>query len=221
MEEAQMGKATSKTAARGIAGGGVGMDYDNASRSESGVDEAAAGRADGRGAHERGGPADAFICVQMIADAERIAEDDSADAHRVVRRSKASAEQCVQWGARRAAFHWNDVGTGNAAGSADGRWQAHVWVLQCRCCDALVDWRSACNRAKRAGRMAFVDGDGCSGKGVACGGSGYRRRRHSEGQVSMRARLDAGRSMLVEWPTRRDARAWLRAEGLSRAAEEE
>ena len=47
MEEAQMGKATSKTAARGIAGGGVGMDYDNAIRSESGVDEAAAPPAKG------------------------------------------------------------------------------------------------------------------------------------------------------------------------------
>lgn len=217
MEKAQMEAATNKGMASGIAGGNVGMNYDNPSRGESDVGEANAGCTDGRGAHGKGADgrgvaADAFICIQVIADADRVAEDDSADAHRVVRRSEASAKQRAQWNARRAAFHWNDVGTGNAAGSVDGRWQAHVWMLQCRCCDALVDWRSACNRAKRAGRMAFMDGDGCSGKGEACGGSGYRRGRHHKGQASKRARLEAGRSMLVEWPARRDARAWLRAD---------
>ena len=66
MGTAHMGKATSTTAASSIVGGGVGVDCENASRGESGVDAAAAGRADGKGAHEKGadekgGAADAFI----------------------------------------------------------------------------------------------------------------------------------------------------------------
>ena len=79
-------------------------------------------------------------------------------------------------------------------------------------CGDLVDWRAACNRAKRDGRMEFVAGDGCSGRGAGCGGRGHRRGRHGEGQRSMRERLEEGRSMLVEWPARRDTRAWIRAE---------
>jgi hypothetical protein len=218
MEEAVHGRHV------GMAGAGsddAGMAAE--SRSANGVGPAGRGSphrgrahgkgADGEGADGRGEEAAMqSISRQPIREAERVAADDGREAHRVVRRSRASLEQRAAWAARRAAFHWNDVGSGNADGSADGRWQAHVWLLQCEVCGDLVDWRAACNRAKRDGRMEFVAGDGCSGRGAGCGGRGHRRGRHGEGQRSMRERLEEGRRMLVEWPARRDTRAWIRAE---------
>ena len=157
MEEAVHGRHV------GMAGAGsddAGMAAE--SRSANGVGPAGRGSphrgrahgkgADGEGADGRGEEAAMqSVSRQPIREAERVAADDGCEAHRVVRRSRASLEQRAAWAARRAAFHWNDVGSGNADGSADGRWQAHVWLLQCEVCGDLVDWRAACNRAKRDG----------------------------------------------------------------------
>ena len=155
--------------------------------------------------------ADGNIVYQVLLEGESGDEHPEGMAAMVVRRSRATSEQREEWARYRARAHCEEKGRGGADGSADGRWQAHVWVLRCGVCGLLVDWRSAANRAARRGRDTFEPGDGCSGPGEACGGKNYRPGRSARAQRSMRAGLDDGNRLLVEWPGSRHAKSWIRA----------
>ena len=122
--------------------------------------------------------------------------------------ARAGPEDWERWRFARAsgAFHKNQCGPGNAAGSLDALQQMRSLTLVCLRpgCSALVDYKVARSQAKRAGRVLFEPGDGCAGR-APCSDD-HRASRFYDRQLKTAAELESGKRKLVRWPVDRDDR---------------
>jgi hypothetical protein len=124
---------------------------------------------------------------------------------------RAGPEAWERWRFARAsgAFHKNQCGSGNAAGSLDAMQQMRSLTLVCQRpgCSALVDYKAARCQAKRARRVLFEPGDGCAGR-APCSDD-YRASRFYNRQNERAAELESGKRLLVRWPVdHNDREVW-------------
>ena len=125
---------------------------------------------------------------------------------------RAGPKEWERWSFARAsgAFHKNQCGSGNAAGSLDALQQMRCLTLVCLQpgCSALVDYKAARRQAKQAGRVLFEPGDGCAGR-APCSDD-HRAPRFYDRQLEHAAQLESGERLLVRWPVdREDREIWV------------
>ena len=116
----------------------------------------------------------------------------------------ASLDTRRAWDAARRRHH---PGGRDGKGYADGTQHALAvcrgFTLRCAVCGSLVHWMAARTRARKAKRVHFMPGDGCSGRSCSLN---FRPGQHKAGQRKMAHALSTGARRLIAWLPSLDAR---------------
>jgi hypothetical protein len=138
-----------------------------------------------------------------------------ADGARLLRRDAAALGRWADHRAR-GSFPTKGCGKGRAPGSEAARQAWRTFVFVCPQCAALVNRARALQQARRAGRPALVDGDGCASAHCS---SDYRRLRFARSQRQVAAELSFGLRSLVRPPRAADERdVWALPDRAAQAA---